>query len=97
MNILKEVPDSVLWLMRPNEYAINNILDEASKKGIDKKTGNVIVDVDKKFFRPTEVDFLLGDSQKAKKNLEKLLSLCPNSCKEYEMLKDYISGKAKKS
>ena len=37
MNILKEVPDSVLWLMRPNEYAINNILDEASKKGIDKK------------------------------------------------------------
>jgi tetratricopeptide (TPR) repeat protein len=32
-----------------------------------------------------------------KNALEKLLSLCPNSCKEYEMLKDYINGKAKKS
>jgi hypothetical protein len=39
----------------------------------------------------------IGEMDKAKENLEKLLSLCPNSCKEYEMLKDYISGKAKKS
>ena len=39
----------------------------------------------------------IGEMEKAKKNLEKLLYLCPNSCKEYEMLKDYISGKAKKS
>ena len=39
----------------------------------------------------------IGEMEKAKENLEKLLSLCPNSCKEYEMLKDYISGKAKKS
>ena len=39
----------------------------------------------------------IGEMEKAKKNLEKLLSLYPNSCKEYVMLKDYISGKAKKS
>ena len=39
----------------------------------------------------------IGEIEKAKENLEKLLSLCPNSCKEYEMLKDYISGKVKKS
>ena len=40
------------------------------EKGIDKKTGNVIVDVDKKFFRPTEVDFLRGDFSKARKYLK---------------------------
>ena len=37
MNILKKVPDSILWLMKPNEYAINNIRDEASKRGIKKE------------------------------------------------------------
>ena len=40
------------------------------EKGIDKKTGNVIVDIDRKFFRPTEVDFLRGDFSKARKNLK---------------------------
>ena len=40
------------------------------EKAIDKKTGNVIVDIDRKFFRPTEVDFLRGDFSKARKNLK---------------------------
>ena len=39
----------------------------------------------------------IGEMEKARDNLDKLLSLCPNSCKEYEMLKDYVNGKAKKS
>jgi len=39
------------------------------EKGIDKKTGRVLVDVDPKYFRPAEVDLLLGDSSKARKIL----------------------------
>jgi GDPmannose 4,6-dehydratase len=36
------------------------------EKGIDKKTGKVLIEVDKKFFRPCEVESLLGDPTKAK-------------------------------
>jgi GDPmannose 4,6-dehydratase len=35
------------------------------EKGIDAKTGQVLVEVDSRYFRPTEVDFLLGDPSKA--------------------------------
>jgi len=37
--------------------------------GIDAATGIVRVRVDKRYFRPTEVDFLLGDATKAKEKL----------------------------
>ena len=37
--------------------------------GIDKNTGKIIVKIDPKYFRPTEVDFLKGDASKAKKKL----------------------------
>ncbi len=40
-----------------------------AEKGIDRKTGKVIVEVSPKFYRPTEVEFLLGDPAKAKKQL----------------------------
>ena len=46
--------------------AINQIVDE---KGIDKKTGKVVVEIDPLYFRPAEVDILLGDYSKAKKKL----------------------------
>ncbi len=36
------------------------------EKGTDKATGKVLVEVDPKFFRPAEVDQLLGDPTKAK-------------------------------
>ncbi len=39
------------------------------EKGIDKKTGNILVEIDPKYFRPTEVDLLIGDPSKAKQNL----------------------------
>jgi len=41
-------------------------LDE---KGIDAKTGKVIVAVDPRYFRPTEVETLLGDATKAHEKL----------------------------
>ena len=40
-----------------------------NEKGIDMKTGKTLVEIDPKYFRPTEVDFLLGDASKAKKEL----------------------------
>lgn len=36
------------------------------EKGIDKATGKVLVEVDPKYFRPAEVEQLLGDPSKAK-------------------------------
>ena len=38
----------------------------ADEKGIDKATGKVLVEVDKKYFRPCEVEQLLGDPTKAR-------------------------------
>ncbi len=37
--------------------------------GVDKNTGKVVVKVDSKYFRPSEVETLLGDATKAKKKL----------------------------
>jgi len=39
------------------------------EKGIDKATGKVVVDVDPRYFRPAEVELLLGDSTKARTKL----------------------------
>ena len=39
------------------------------EKGIDENTGKTLVEVDPKFFRPAEVDQLLGNPTKAKKQL----------------------------
>lgn len=39
------------------------------EKGFDSKTGKMIVTVDPKYFRPTEVETLLGDPSKAKEKL----------------------------
>jgi GDPmannose 4,6-dehydratase len=39
------------------------------EKGIDKRTGKVLVEVDPRYFRPTEVELLLGDATKAKEKL----------------------------
>ncbi|HPJ68584.1 MAG TPA: GDP-mannose 4,6-dehydratase, partial [Desulfobacteraceae bacterium] len=37
--------------------------------GKDVETGDVLVHVDPRYFRPTEVDFLLGDPTKAREEL----------------------------
>ena len=39
------------------------------EKGMDTRTGKVIVEVSPKFYRPAEVDVLLGDASKAKRVL----------------------------
>ncbi|MBU7008185.1 GDP-mannose 4,6-dehydratase [Phosphitispora fastidiosa] len=39
------------------------------EKGIDKSTGKALVEVDPRYFRPTEVEILLGDPTKAREKL----------------------------
>jgi len=39
------------------------------EKGTDANTGNLIVEIDPRYYRPTEVETLLGDPTKAKKKL----------------------------
>ena len=41
-----------------------------NEKGIDQKNKKIIVEIDKKYFRPSEVDFLRGDFSKAKRLLK---------------------------
>jgi GDPmannose 4,6-dehydratase len=41
----------------------------ADEKGIDEKTKKVLVDVDPRYYRPTEVELLIGDPTKAKEKL----------------------------
>jgi GDPmannose 4,6-dehydratase len=39
------------------------------EQGIDKKTGRAVVKIDPRYFRPTEVEALLGDASKAREKL----------------------------
>ena len=39
------------------------------EKGFDKATGELLVEIDPRYFRPTEVDALLGDATKARAKL----------------------------
>ena len=43
--------------------------DGITEKGIDKNTGKTIIKVNAKYFRPAEVETLLGDATKAKEKL----------------------------
>lgn len=41
----------------------------AHEKGVDSRNGRVLVEIDPRYFRPTEVDALLGDPTKARERL----------------------------
>lgn len=73
------------FILATNEtHSVREFVEEASKhleldlvwkgtgtdeKGIDKKTGKTIIEIDPKYFRPAEIDILQGDYSKAKKML----------------------------
>ena len=40
-----------------------------SEKGLNAKDGSVLIEIDKNYYRPTEVDLLIGDPTKANKQL----------------------------
>jgi GDPmannose 4,6-dehydratase len=67
-----------------------------NEKGIDIKTGRILVEVDKRYFRPAEVELLLGDPSKAEKELnwkrkvsfQELVS----GMVKYDLENDYYGG-----
>lgn len=58
------------------------------EKGIDKKTGKVLIEVDPRYFRPTEVEELLGDPSKAKR----LLKWNPSQTGFHELVKKMVKS-----
>jgi len=42
---------------------------DCNEKGIDKKTGKTVIEIDPRYFRPKEVSYLCGDASKARKKL----------------------------
>ncbi|NDV59653.1 GDP-mannose 4,6-dehydratase [Bacteroides sp. 519] len=62
-----------------------------NEKGIDKKTGKVLVEVDPKYFRPAEVEQLLGNPAKA----EKLLGWNPHQTSFEELVRIMIENDLK--
>jgi len=54
----KEVGVTIKWEGKENQ-----------EKGVDESTGKVLVEVDPNYYRPTEVDLLIGDATKAKEQL----------------------------
>ena len=54
----KEIGRSVVWKG-----------DGLNEEGIDSESGDIVVKIDPRYYRPTEVDDLLGDPTKAKKEL----------------------------
>ena len=64
-----------------------------NEKAYDKKNNKLIIKIDKKFFRPTEVNYLFGNTKKAnqilkwkpKTSLEDLIKImCEYELKNYE-------------
>lgn len=62
--------------------------DGADEKGFCKKTGNLVVEVDPEYYRPTEVDLLRGDPTKAKT----LLGWNPHKTSFLELIKKMVTA-----
>lgn len=80
MMLQSEKPDDFV-LATGETHSVREFIEETGKclgmeivwegkgieeKGINKKTGEVIIEIDEKYFRPAEVDILIGDATKAK-------------------------------
>lgn len=59
---------------------------DINEKGLCKKTGNTIIEIDPQYFRPTEVELLCGDPSKAKR----LLGWNPNKTSFNDLIKKMV-------
>ena len=57
------------WYKEPNGPSILWEGDGVNEVGRRADNGNVVIKIDQRYFRPTEVDKLLGDPSKAQKEL----------------------------
>ncbi|MBW2992909.1 GDP-mannose 4,6-dehydratase [Candidatus Woesearchaeota archaeon] len=79
----KEKPDDYV-IATGETHSVREFIEEACRllnielewigegkeeKGINKKTEKIIIEIDQRYFRPTEVDHLIGDPKKAEKVL----------------------------
>ena len=64
-----EVREFVRWAFEDVGIEIEFTGEGVDEKGLCKKTGRCIVEVDARYFRPTEVDLLIGDPAKAHEKL----------------------------
>lgn len=64
-----EVRQFVSWAFEDVGIHLEWRGEGVEEKGIDSLTGKVIVEVDPRYFRPTEVDLLIGDPTKAQTKL----------------------------
>ena len=63
------VREFVNLVLRELDFKFNWLGKNLNEKCIDKNSKKIIVRIDKAYFRPLEVDTLLGNSTKAKKEL----------------------------
>jgi len=68
-NRTETVRDFVAMAFKAAGYSLHFEGKEESEVGLDANTGKILVKVNPEFFRPTEVDLLIGDPSKAKKIL----------------------------
>ncbi len=61
------------------------------EKGINKRTGKVIIEIDSKYYRPSEVESLLGNPSKAKK----LLKWNPNETSFDRLIENMVKSDIK--
>lgn len=79
--VTTRVRDFVTMAFRHVNIELDWLGEGVEEKGINKSNGKVLVEVDPRYFRPTEVELLLGDPKKAQEklgwhpetNLEKLV------------------------
>lgn len=64
-----EVREFVTWAFAEAGIELTWEGANENEKGLDKATGKVLVEVDPSYYRPTEVDLLVGDATKAKTEL----------------------------
>lgn len=86
MWLMLQQPEPGDYVLATNEtHTVREFVEESAKilgfdlewqgegideKGIDKSNGKVIIEIDPKYFRPAEVDLLIGDYAKAKEILK---------------------------
>jgi len=64
-----EVREFVRWAFEDAGIPIDFTGSGVDEKGICQKTGKVLVEIDPRYFRPTEVELLIGDPTKAHQKL----------------------------